>query len=262
MGKSFWLNVDGVFRGDSPPDGKDGFCFARFPLRLTYEYRRLRAEMKTLTQVVYGLSPPGGIFNETVLGNLFPNRTQGARELLLNRALKAGEILRLKRGTYVLAPEYRKTEPPPWTIAALLLSPSHVSLETALAYHGLIPEAVYQVASVCTQRSRVFDTPLGVFSYHCVPTNAPKAGVVAVTLPAPFWAYVATPLRAIADMVYINRTITWRKDGADYLLESLRIEEQDLRELVFDRCSDIMEAFRSRRVKEFLQGMKKEFSHD
>ena len=218
--------------------------------------------MKTLTQAVFKLAPPGGIFNDTVLSNLFPDRTRGARELLINRAFKAGEILRLKRGTYVLAPEFRKTEPPPWTVAGLLLSPSHVSLETALAYYGLIPEAVYQVASVSTQRSRTFNTPLGVFTYHCVPTTDPKAGVQAVSTPAPFWAFVATPLRAIADMVYLNRAVTWSGDGPDYLLESLRIEEQDLRDLSFDRCAEITEAFRSQRVKAFLQGMRKEFSHD
>ncbi|MBT3190987.1 MAG: hypothetical protein HN341_00370 [Verrucomicrobia bacterium] len=231
-------------------------------LRLTYEYRMLLARMKTITQAVYKLSPPGGIFNETVVVNLFPDRTRGARELLLNRASKAGEIIRLKRGVYVLAPEYRKTEPPQWTIASLLLSPSHVSLETALAYHGLIPEAVYQVASVSTQRSRSFDTPLGVFSYHCVPTKSPRAGVEAVCEPVPFWSYVATPLRAIADMVYLNRTVTWNKDGVGYLCESLRIEELDLQEMQFERCGEIIEAFRNQRVKAFLKGMQKEFGHD
>jgi hypothetical protein len=218
--------------------------------------------MKTLTEAVFKLSPPGGIFNETVLGNLFPDRSRGARELLLNRALHAGEIVRLKRGMYLLAPEYRKSEPPPWTVAGLLLSPSHVSLETALAYYGLIPEAVYQVASVCTQRSRTFDTSLGVFSYYCVPTKTPRAGVVAITVPAPFWAFAATPLRAIADMVYLNRDVSWQRDGPRYLIESLRIDEGDLRELEFDRYAEIREAFRSRRVRDFLQGMKREFSHD
>lgn len=217
--------------------------------------------MKTLTQALYELSPPGGLFNETVVRNLFPYHTQGARELLINRAMKAGEILRLKRGSYVLAPKYRKTEPPPFTVAGLLLSPSHVSLQSALAYHGLIPEAVYQVASVSTQRRRTFDTPLGVFSYYCVPTNVPRAGVEAITLSSSFWAYVATPLRAIADMVYLDREITWQKNGAGYLLESLRIEEEDLQALAFDRFTEITEAFRSRRVKAFFQGMHKEFRH-
>lgn len=231
-------------------------------LLLTYYFRKLPARMKTLTQAVYKLSPPGGIFNETVVTNLFPERTKGARDLLLNRALTAGEIQRLKRGIYVLSREYRKTDPPSWTVAGLLLSPSHVSLETALAHNGLIPEAVYQVASVCTQRSRTFDTPLGVFSYHCVPTSSPRAGVEAISMPDGFWAYVATPLRAIADMVYLHRDVSWQEDGPGYLLESLRIEEEDLRTLEFDRCTEIAEAFRSRRVKDYLKGMQKEFGHD
>ena len=162
----------------------------------------------------------------------------------------------------MLAPEYRKSEPSQRAIAALLLSPSHISLETALAYHGLIPEAVYQVASVSTQRSRSFDTPLGVFSYYRVPTKVPSAGVEALCDPAPFWFYMATPLRAISDMVYLNREVTWQEDGLNYLFESLRIEEQDLLELKFDRFSEIIHAFRSRRVKEFLKGMQKEFDHD
>lgn len=222
----------------------------------------LLARMKTLTHAVYKLSPPGGIFNETVVGNLFPDRSQGARELLLNRAYKAGEIIRLKRGIYMLASEYRKSTPSQWAIAALLLSPSHVSLETALAYHQLIPEAVYEAVSVSTQRSRSFDTPLGVFSYHCVPTKVPQAGVEALCEPAPFWFYMATPLRAIADMVYLNCEITWQKDGLSYLFESLRMEEQDLLGLKFDRCDEIIRGFRNRRVKEFLKGMQKEFDYD
>ena len=41
-------------------------------------------------------------------------------------------------------------------LAASLHAPSHVSLESALAYHGLIPEAVYQVASITVARSREF----------------------------------------------------------------------------------------------------------
>ncbi len=218
--------------------------------------------MKTLTQSVYKLSPPGGLFNETVVGNLFADRTHGARELLLDRAIKAKEVQRLKRGIYVLAPEYRKTTPPLFTIAAVLHSPSHISLETALAHHGLIPEAVYQVASVSIRRSRTFDTPLGLFSYHCVPCINPRAGVEVMQLDLNFWAYVATPLRAIADMVYLNRTLTWSEHGANYLLESLRIEEEDLLDISFGRCEEIMEAFRSRRVRIFLKEMRKEYNYD
>ncbi len=218
--------------------------------------------MKTLTESIFRLAPPGGLFNETVLTNIFPDRSIGARELLLDRAIKAGEVLRIKRGLFVLAPEYRKTDPPLFTVAALLYSPSYISLETALAYHGLIPEAVYQVASVTPKRSHNFETPLGVFSYHSVPCRNPTAGVEGVKLDQSFWAFVATPLRAIADLLYLNRTITWQKDGPGFLLDSLRMEEEDLQGIAFDRYEEILQAFRSRRVKTFLAHMQREYSHD
>lgn len=115
--------------------------------------------MQTLTEKIVQLSPPGGVFNETVMRNCFPKATDGARALLVSRSVEAGEVLRLKRGVFVLAAPWRKTEPPPFALAALLHSTSHVSAESALAFHGLIPEAVFQVVSVCRARSREFATP-------------------------------------------------------------------------------------------------------
>ncbi len=216
--------------------------------------------MKTLTEKVYRLAPPGGIFDTTVVSNLFAERSLGARRLLLDRAVKAGEVLRLKRGLYILAPEYRKSDPHPFVVAAMLYSPSHVSLETALGYWKLIPESVYQVASVGIMRNRDFKTPLGFFSFRRVPTLNPKAGVDALQVDENSWAFVATPLRAIADMVYLNNSISWKQNGKSYLFESLRIETEDLETIAYDRCDDIANAFRSRRVKSFLYGMKKEFT--
>lgn len=212
--------------------------------------------MQTLTEEILKLMPPGGLFDETVITNLFPDASEGARNLLVHRASQAGEILRLKPGLFVLAPPFRKTEPHPFVLAAALHAPSHVSLESALAFHGLIPEAVYQVASVTVARSREFTTPLGVFSFRCVPTLSPRAGVEALEVARNGWAFVATPLRAIADLVYLNKEISWKRSGISYLTESLRIEEDDLREISFHRLDEILESFRSRRVRVYLQGLK------
>jgi len=75
------------------------------------------------------------------------------------------------------------------------------------------------------------------------------------------WAFVASPLRAIADLVYLNREISWQQNGMGYLTESLRIEEDDVREMSFDRLDEILECFRSRRVRAYLQGLKGATSH-
>ncbi|MBI5445834.1 MAG: hypothetical protein HY900_32040 [Deltaproteobacteria bacterium] len=211
--------------------------------------------MQSLTEKILKLAPPGGLFDETVIGNLFPDSSDGARALLVHRARRAGEILRLKPGLFVLGLPYRRSEPHPFVLAGVLHAPSHVSLESALAHHGLIPEAVYQVSSVTVARSREFSTPLGVFRFRRVPANAPRAGVEAVEVERNAWAFVASPLRAIADAVYLNKDVAWKRDGPDYLTESLRIEEDDLGSLSFEALDEIVESIRSRRVGAYLRGL-------
>jgi len=217
--------------------------------------------MQNLTEKVFKLAPPGGLFDETVIHNLFPDSSAGARALLVHRACQAGEILRLRPGLFALGPPYRKSEPHPFVVAGVLHSPSHISLESALAHHGLIPEAVYQVSSVTVGRSREFSTPLGVFSFRRVPAHAPRAGVEAVAVARNAWAFIASPLRAMADAVYLNQEITWNRNGLGYLTESLRIEEDDLRALSFEALDEILDSIRSRRVRAYLEGLKRAVSH-
>jgi len=217
--------------------------------------------MQSISENVFKLAPPGGLFDETVIRNLFPDCSDGARALLVHRACLAGEILRLKPGLFVLAQAFRKYEPHPFVVAGALHSPSHVSLESALSHHGLIPEAVYQVSSVTVGRSREFTTPLGVFSFHRVPTGMPRAGVEAVKVGHDAWAFIASPLHAIADAIYLDKEITWKRDGLGYLTDSLRIEEDDLAGLSFDSVEEILESFRSRRVRAFIKGLQGAVGH-
>jgi hypothetical protein len=212
--------------------------------------------MQSLTEQVFKLAPPGGLFDETVIQNLFPDNSEGARALLVHRACQAHEILRLKPGLFVLGPLCRKSEPHPFVVAGALHAPSHISLESALAHHGLIPEAVYQVSSVTVARSREFSTPLGVFSFRRVPAREPRAGVEAVAIARNAWAFVASPMRAIADAVYLRKDITWTRNGLGYLTESLRIEEDDLRWLSFEGLDEILASIRSRRVQAYIEGLK------
>jgi hypothetical protein len=216
--------------------------------------------MQTLTEKVFHLSPPGGIFDETVVRNLFPDRSEGSRKVLVHRAAVKGEIIRLKPGLFLLGPEFRKTHPHPFVMSALLHSPSHVSLESALSYHGLIPEAVYQVSSVTSVRSRRFETPIGVFTFERVPASHPRAGVKAVKFNDRSWAFIATPLRTIADLIYLQKQISWEKDGLAFLTESMRIEWEDLHEISFESIHEICDSLRDKRTKRYLTGMYRELS--
>jgi hypothetical protein len=208
--------------------------------------------MQTLTEKTHRLAPPGGLFDDSVVRNLFPDASEGAKKLLVHRALKHGEVLRLKPGLYCLAPEYRKSDAHPFVVAAVLHSPSHVSLESALAYHGLIPEAVYTVSSVTSLRSRVFDTPLGRFSFQRVPAVNPRAGVEAIEVARDSWAFVATPPRAIADLIYLRKNVYWESDGLAFLTESMRIEEEDLAEITTEEFEEVLAGMRNKRVRTYL----------
>lgn len=214
--------------------------------------------MQTLTEKVFKLAPPGGLFDETVVRNVFPEASEGARKLHVHRATSCGEVLRLRPGLFMLAREFRKSEAHPFAVAAALHYPSHVSLESALAFHGLIPEAVYQVSSVTESRSREFRTPLGVFTFQRVPARSPLAGTETVQVDGVFWVFVATPLRAIADLVYLNRTVSWETDGSAFLTESMRIEKDDLRTISFRVFDAVRESIRDKRTREYLLGLREE----
>lgn len=216
--------------------------------------------MQALTEKVFHLSPPGGIFDETVVRNIFPARSEGSRKVLVYRAATKHEIIRLKPGLFLLGPEFRKTHPHPFIIAAVLHSPSHVSLESALSYHGLIPEAVYQVSSVTSVRSRRFETPIGVFTFKRVPATHPRAGVKVVKINDRSWAFIATPLRAIADLIYLQKQISWEKDGLAFLTESMRIEWDDLHKISFESIHEICESLRDKRTKRYLMEMYRELN--
>jgi predicted transcriptional regulator of viral defense system len=217
-------------------------------------------EVQTLTEAAYKLGPPGGLFDESVVLNLFPDASLPARRVLVHRAAAHGEVLKLKPGFYCLAPEFRKSPPHPFAVAAVLHWPSHVSLESALAHHGLIPEAVQTVCSVTPRRSRDFSTPLGHFSFRRVVAEDPSAGVVATEVDKEIWVCIATPLRAVADLLYLRKEVRWDRGGAGFLTQSMRIAEEDLRDAVAGASAGVVETVRSERVREYLRNLVKEYA--
>jgi hypothetical protein len=144
---------------------------------------------------------------------------------LVNRALKDGSLLRLKRGTYVLGPRYRSEPAHPFAIAQSLLPGSYVSFESALAHHGWIPEAVFTTASVSAGRKSLrFDTPdFGTFSFHplAIVDYRFLVGIDRVKV-GNLTAFVAQPLRALLDLVALRKE-QW--SGIEFLTLGMRIDE-------------------------------------
>jgi predicted transcriptional regulator of viral defense system len=76
-----------------------------------------------------------------------------------------GYIKKIVKGHYVFA-DLTIDENILFEIANRLYAPSYVSLESALSYYQIIPEAVYGITSVSTRRTYSFLTPCGEFHYR------------------------------------------------------------------------------------------------
>ncbi|MEW6053699.1 MAG: hypothetical protein AB1552_07920, partial [Nitrospirota bacterium] len=80
---------------------------------------------------------------------LLSGRVSAAQvRLQLTRWVQTGRLIQLRRGLYALAPVWRKVEPHPFLVANKLQRGSYVSLQSALAFFGVIPEHVPVVTSV------------------------------------------------------------------------------------------------------------------
>ncbi len=108
----------------------------------------------------------------------------------------------LRRGFYLLPPDLRKVEPSLEYMANLLVTPSYVSFERALALHGLIPERVGLVQSVTTARPAQFNTPVGDFEYRHV-KHEWFMGYQEMNVNQD-QALVATPEKALLDLLYFS----------------------------------------------------------
>jgi predicted transcriptional regulator of viral defense system len=85
-------------------------------------------------------------------------------------------------------------------IANRLYAPSYISLEFALAYYHLIPEAIYTVTSVTTRPTRTIVAAGTTFAYHHLKSSA-FTGYAPVPLGAET-ALIATPEKAVVDYLY------------------------------------------------------------
>lgn len=138
--------------------------------------------------------------------------------LQLSRWTKAGRLLQLRRGLYALAPTWRKVEPHSFLVANRLQRGSYVSLQAALAWHGMIPEHVPVVTSVGPSRPETIRNPLGTFQFNHLCAGLLFGYARVEVVPRQF-AFVASPEKALLDLVHL----TPGADSEDYLRE-LRLQ--------------------------------------
>ncbi|NOQ21752.1 MAG: hypothetical protein GQ565_03760 [Candidatus Aegiribacteria sp.] len=133
----------------------------------------------------------------------------GLRQETLSRWNRSGKIIMVAPGYYVL-PGETTDETDLFAIAGRLYTPSFVSLESALSFHGLIPETALSVTSVCTRKTRRINSPLCTFIYRSIQPEyyfgyEAKTGRKHTFL-------MASPGRALVDLLYLRRDISSAED--------------------------------------------------
>jgi hypothetical protein len=139
---------------------------------------------------------------------------------------RKGLVIRVKRNLYVVSPKVHNQKISTELVANHLYGPSYVSLESALAHYGLIPERVYTMRSVCTKLHKQYDTPLGHFEYVKVPKNYYPIGIRQQIVDNEYAYLIASPEKALCDMILATPNLRLQSVKAmqTYLEEDLRID--------------------------------------
>lgn len=166
-------------------------------------------------------------FNEKQLARAVGG-SDARRYGLVNRALKDGTLMRVRRGVYVLGSAYEEGCIHPFALAQCHDRGSYISFESALSHHGWIPEAVYEVSSVTPGRkTRMYEhEQMGRWTFHPLALNEGTffQGVQREKLEH-LTGMVAKPLRALMDLVAL-RKLEWQ--GLGWLESGMRIDIEHL----------------------------------
>lgn len=152
------------------------------------------------------------------------NNSYDACHSLVKRLASEGILVKIKNDLYVIKQSLRNDLPEKFELAALIWGPSYISFESALSYHGWIPEAVYTTSSACTKKGKNSETPLGLFSYEHIPADAFAAGLHHY-VDDKISFLIAEPWKAIGDTIYTRRK-KWSAIAG--LCDDLRIEFETL----------------------------------
>lgn len=152
-----------------------------------------------------------------------------------------GQIVRLKKGLYVLSERESGIAPLPELVANHIHGPSYVSMQTALRYYGLIPEHVYSVKSMTLGRSCEFSNPLGRFAYIHTSSNYYSIGITCKQSEGVCFQ-IATPEKALCDLVVTTSGLQLRSRSSviEYLEQYLRFDMDafiNMDASIFEQCA-------------------------
>ena len=140
-------------------------------------------------------------------------------------------------------------------IANCIYKPSYISLQTALSYYGLIPEAVANITSVATLKTALFENSVGVFSYKKIKDSF-FTGFEHIKFDGEKNVLFASLEKALLDFLYLYPFYNTEKS-----IYHLRLNEDILTETVdFDKLDILLSNFKSKNLEKRIRLLKKVYS--
>ena len=169
---------------------------------------------------------------------------------------KKGYIIKLKNGLYTF-PEYKQESFYYMYFANRMYKPSYISTHSALAFYGLIPEAVIQITSVSSLKTAQFENTFGTYTYQNILASL-MFGFEAKLYKKGLYMLMAQPEKALLDLLYLNPYYITQQD-----FQALRIDEGLLEELIsIERLQNYAIKFNNKRLKNIVDGISKSINND
>jgi predicted transcriptional regulator of viral defense system len=140
----------------------------------------------------------------------------------LSRWSEKGLLIKLRNGFYTF-PEYKTRPGFELYLANRIYRPSYISLHTALAFYGMIPESVIQITSVTSLKTAQFMNVFGEFSYKSLRPDL-MFGYDTKPLPEGGSLLLAKPEKALLDLLYLYPFYNTEKE-----IEELRLDDHFMR---------------------------------
>jgi len=158
----------------------------------------------------------------------------------LTRWTKQNLLVKLRNSWYSF-PDYFKTCSFQYFVSNKIYTPSYISLHSALAFYGIIPEAIVRTTAVSSLKKANFENAFGSFLYQQILPEL-MFGYEQKTFLNNRNLIFATPEKAILDLLYL-----YPQYNNEQEIIELRFDEEFMQEnLNIKRLNEFTERFHSK----------------
>jgi len=152
-------------------------------------------------------------------------------------------LIKLRNSWYSF-PDYLNTPNIQHFVSNKIYSPSYISLHSALAFYGIIPEAIVRTTAVSSLKKTNFENAFGSFSYQQILPEL-MFGNEQKTFLHKHSLIFATPEKAILDLLYL-----YPQYNNEQEITELRFDEEFMQEdLSVERLNEFTEKFQSKTLR-------------